>query len=133
MSTAATRCLTNLELYGIRDYFDPVVLSSEYGRRKPDPAIFHYAARLANVPASQCVYIGDRIMRDVLGAKRAGYHLAVQIRHEYAHGEVDEGATPDAVINDMTEFLEILQAELDSASVFPTAKDSQNQIQSPPF
>ncbi len=118
----------NLELYGIRHYFDPIVLSSEYGRRKPDPAIFHYAARLANVPASQCVYIGDRIVRDILGAKRAGYRLAVQIRHDYDHGEVDEGATPDAVINDMTEFLEILQTELNSESVIPAAKDSQNQI-----
>ena len=63
----------NLEAYGIRQYFDPLVLSSEYGRRKPDPAIFHHAARLANVPTSPCVYIGDRIARDVLGAKRAGF------------------------------------------------------------
>ncbi len=70
----------NLEQYGIRHYFDPIVLSSEYGRRKPDPAIFHYAARLANVPTSDCVYIGDRIARDILGARRAGFRLAVQIR-----------------------------------------------------
>ncbi len=118
----------NLELYGIRQYFDPIVLSSGYGRRKPDPAIFHYAARLANVPASQCVYIGDRIMRDVLGAKRAGFGLAVQIRHNYDHGEVDEGATPDAVINNMTEILEILHTEMNTSAVCSAAKDSQNQI-----
>ena len=37
----------NLKKYGIDAYFDPIVLSSEYGRRKPDPAIFHYAAPLA--------------------------------------------------------------------------------------
>jgi HAD superfamily hydrolase (TIGR01549 family) len=36
---------TNLKEYGIIDYFHPIVLSSEYGRRKPDPSIFHYAAR----------------------------------------------------------------------------------------
>ena len=36
----------NLDLYKIKHYFDPIVLSSEYGRRKPDPAIFHYAARI---------------------------------------------------------------------------------------
>jgi putative hydrolase of the HAD superfamily len=34
----------NLAEYGIGHYFEPIVLSSEYGRRKPDPAIFHYAA-----------------------------------------------------------------------------------------
>jgi HAD superfamily hydrolase (TIGR01509 family) len=104
---------TNLEQYGIRHYFKPLVLSSEYGRRKPDPAIFHYAARLAAAPTSQCIYIGDRVARDILGAKRAGYRLAIQIIHNYEHGEVDEGPTPDATITQMTELLEILNVEMD--------------------
>jgi len=101
----------NLAKYGIRHYFDPIVLSSEYGWRKPDPAIFHYAARLARVPTSACAYVGDRIARDVLGARRAGFKLAVQIRHDYDHGEDDSGAVPDHVITDMTELLPILRAE----------------------
>lgn len=97
-----------LKAYGIHDYFDPIVLSCEYGRRKPDPAIFHYAARLANAPTGECVYVGDRINRDILGARKAGYRLAIQILHDYAHGEIDEGAVPDAIIEEMTELLEIL-------------------------
>ncbi|MBN2499700.1 MAG: HAD family hydrolase [Anaerolineales bacterium] len=101
----------NLKQYGIYHYFDPIVLSSEYGQRKPGPAIFYYAARLANVPTSQCLYVGDRIARDVLGARRAGYRLAIQIRHDYEHGEQDEGAIPDAVIDQMTELLDILRVE----------------------
>jgi putative hydrolase of the HAD superfamily len=101
----------NLDEYGIRHYFDPIVLSSEYGRRKPDPAIFHYAARLANVPTSECLYVGDRIARDIVGARKAGFRLAVQIRHDFDHGEVDEGATPDAVIDNMTELVDILRTE----------------------
>ena len=48
--------------------------------------------------------------------------------HDYDHGEVDEGATPDAVINDMTEFLEILLTEMNTSTVFSAAKDSQNRI-----
>lgn len=100
----------NLKQYGIEEYFDPVVLSSVYGRRKPDPAIFHYAARLAAVPASQCLYIGDRIARDIVGARRAGYAVAVQIVHNFAHGEQDEGAQPDAVIHDLMELVGIIQA-----------------------
>jgi putative hydrolase of the HAD superfamily len=103
---------TNLIQYGIQDYFDPIVLSSEYGRRKPDPAIFHYAARQANAPTSECVYVGDRISRDIVGARKAGYRLAIQIRHNFKHGENDEGATPDAVITRMTELLAILRTEL---------------------
>jgi putative hydrolase of the HAD superfamily len=99
---------TNLKSYGILDYFDPIVLSSEYGRRKPDPAIFHYAARLANVPTSACLYVGDRIVRDIDGARRAGFGKAIQIRHNFEHGENDAGTKPDAVIENMTELLDIL-------------------------
>ncbi len=104
---------SNLEQYGLRHYFDPIVLSCEYGRRKPDPAIFHYAARLANVPTSECVYVGDRIARDILGAHKSGFRLAVQIQHDYDHGEEDRGAHPDVFIHQMTELVDILRRELD--------------------
>ncbi|MGE5072397.1 MAG: HAD family hydrolase [Anaerolineae bacterium] len=112
----------NLAEYGIRHFFDPIILSSEYGRRKPDPAIFHYAARLVNVPASECAYVGDRIVRDIDGARRAGFGLAIQIRHDFAHGENDEGATPDAVIADMTKLVEILRSHLDTTGALPQAE-----------
>lgn len=111
---------TNLKKYGIYQYFDPIILSSEYGRRKPDPAIFHYAARLANVSASTCLYVGDRIARDVDGAQRAGYGMSIQIKHDFKHGESDEGAIPDAVIDNMTELLEILRVSRDGEQM-PTA------------
>jgi HAD superfamily hydrolase (TIGR01549 family)/HAD superfamily hydrolase (TIGR01509 family) len=118
----------NLERYGIRHYFDPIIMSSEYGRRKPDPAIFHYAARMADVPTGECAYIGDRIARDILGARRAGYRLAVLIRHNFEHGEDDSGATPDATITHMTEFLTILQTELLDSTNSTSEQDPQNPI-----
>lgn len=102
----------NLKKYGIIHYFDTIVTSADYKRRKPDPAIFHRAAYLAKVPTSRCVYVGDRILRDVIGAKRAGFQLAIQINHAFDHGEIDEGAQPDAVINSMDELLPIIQKNL---------------------
>jgi HAD superfamily hydrolase (TIGR01549 family)/HAD superfamily hydrolase (TIGR01509 family) len=122
---------TNLIQYGIQDYFDPIVLSCVYGRRKPDPAIFHYAARLANVPTSECVYVGDRISRDIVGARKAGYNLAIQIQHDFKHDENDEGATPDVVISRMTELLTILQGELNrSTKNVALSTDHQKSIRS---
>src|SRR4030042_3821209 len=118
----------NLSQYGIRHYFNPIVLSSEYKRRKPDPAIFHYAARLANSPTSECIYIGDRIARDILGSKRAGYKLSIQIQHDFKHGEPDEGATPDFIIKDMTDLLEILRSEEVSAKESLKEKSSDKNI-----
>jgi len=102
----------NLRSYGIIEFFDQIVLSSVYGRRKPDPAIFYNAARLANVPTSACAYVGDKINRDILGSKRAGYCLAVQIKHPYDNGDVDEGATPDAIIHSLDELIPLLKKEV---------------------
>jgi putative hydrolase of the HAD superfamily len=120
---------TNLDLYHIRQYFNPIVLSSEYGRRKPDPAIFHHAARMANVPTSECLYIGDRIARDILGARKAGFRLAVQIKHAFLHGEEDNGATPDFVIHQMTELINILQKENNPSTSHPiNAMSPSNSI-----
>ncbi len=102
----------SLKAYGLLDYFNPLVLSSRYGRRKPDPAIFQYAASLAHVPTSECLYVGDRIARDIVGARRAGFKYAVQIVNEFDHGEEDEGAHPDARIYRMTELLSFIQDPL---------------------
>jgi putative hydrolase of the HAD superfamily len=118
----------NLTEYGIIDYFNPIVLSSEYGYRKPDPSIFHYAARLSNSPTSECLYIGDRISRDIVGAKRAGFKLALQIQHDFNHGEKDDGATPDLILNNMTELLDILRSDYRSSKQSCKEKSSDNNI-----
>ena len=102
----------SLQAYGLLDYFNPLVLSSQYGRRKPDPAIFQYAASLAHVPTCECLYVGDRIARDIVGARRAGFKYAVQIVNEFDHGEKDEGALPDARIYRMTELINFIQDRL---------------------
>ena len=106
---SVTQVPASLEKYGIAGYFDPVVLSSVYGRRKPDPSIFYYAARLANSPTGGCAYLGDKINRDVVGARKAGFALAIQVRHEFDDGEKDEGATPDAVIDNLNDLVPILE------------------------
>jgi putative hydrolase of the HAD superfamily len=114
----------NLHRYGIQHYFDPIVLSSEYGRRKPDPSIFHYAARLAHVPTSECLYVGDRIARDVMGARKAGFRLAILIRHDFEHSEEDQGVKPDAIINHMTEILDILRTEIGQSERSDASEDA---------
>jgi HAD superfamily hydrolase (TIGR01509 family) len=116
----------NLTDYKIIQYFNPIVLSSEYGRRKPDPAIFHHAARLAHTPASACVLVGDRIARDIVGGRKAGFKLVIQIRHDFAHGEEETGAVPDFIINDMTELLEIIKEEQDKQKEQELVQDRQD-------
>ena len=108
----STQVPANLTEYGILDYFDPIILSAEYGLRKPDPSIFYHAARTAHLPTGSCIYVGDKINRDILGAHRSGFRLAVQIRHHFDDGEIDGGAEPEVVIENMLELLPVIEKEL---------------------
>lgn len=107
-----TQVPSTLRRYGILEYFNPVVLSSDFGHRKPDPSIFYHAARILNLPTGGMVYVGDKINRDILGAVRSGFRLAVKIDHEYDDGEVDLGATPHARIETLDDLIPILEKEL---------------------
>lgn len=57
---------------GLTRYFDPLVISSEVGARKPDSKIFQLAANLARIPLNRIIYIGDKFAVDVVGARAAG-------------------------------------------------------------
>ncbi len=91
--------------YGIAGYFDPILTSSVFGWRKPNERIFLECARRLGLPPAQCAYVGDTISRDVSGARRAGYGLAIQIKSfltARADRETDV-APPDAVVGDLRE------------------------------
>jgi putative hydrolase of the HAD superfamily len=53
------------------ELFDGVVISSEVGLRKPDPAIFHHALGLIGLPAEECAFVDD-IEHNVRAAERLG-------------------------------------------------------------
>jgi putative hydrolase of the HAD superfamily len=64
--------IPELDIVGIRPLFDAIVISSDYGYRKPDPRLFGTALRQLEVPASQALYVGDNLARDICGAHNAG-------------------------------------------------------------
>lgn len=73
-------CLTNgnyssqnskLETTKIKQYFDYVVISGEIGIYKPDPRIYDYTCKLANIDPSESLFIGDTFSTDIVGAYRA--------------------------------------------------------------
>ncbi|MGF1577555.1 MAG: HAD family hydrolase [Cyanophyceae cyanobacterium] len=111
----------DLQSYGIEQSFGAIVLSSRYGRRKPDPALFHHAARLLGVPTRHCLYVGDMISRDVLGSRRAGLGAVLKIQHDYTQpsdsSELPEQVPasfghPDGVIGSLREVLDWVSSDL---------------------
>ena len=57
---------------GIRDYFDPFIVSAAENCMKPDVAIYELALRRAGADPARAVMVGDNPMDDVHGAQAAG-------------------------------------------------------------
>lgn len=70
------------EMLGLNQYFDHIVLSTQFGFRKPDRRLFAIACSLLDVPPAQAVYIGDDVRKDIGGAKKAGLHAILVNRNQ---------------------------------------------------
>ena len=51
---------------------DAIVLSSELGYRKPSPLIYRAATEALDLDPARTLFVGDRVLEDVVGPKRAG-------------------------------------------------------------
>ena len=94
---------------GFTPYFKSVVLSSVFGKRKPDPAIYHEAARRAGVESARCVYVGDNLKRDVTGTRAAGFGMVIIMisPEELAEATITDENRPDIIIHEFRELLNI--------------------------
>jgi REG-2-like HAD superfamily hydrolase len=77
-----------LRQLGIHDHFNFFVVSAIAGVEKPDPKIFALAARAANRPREEIVYVGDSVFHDVEGARGAGI-AAILIDRAHQFSEHD--------------------------------------------
>lgn len=98
-----------LEADGFAPYFKAVVLSSVFGRRKPDPAIYLEAARQAGVEPARCVYVGDNPKRDVVGTRQSGFGMIILMMtpEELAEEPIAPEHQPDLIIHEFCELLDI--------------------------
>jgi putative hydrolase of the HAD superfamily len=61
-----------LRAVGLHGYFDPIVISGDYGYRKPDRRLFQHALDKLQIGADQAIFVGDDRYRDVFGARQLG-------------------------------------------------------------
>jgi len=71
-----------LERCGLLDLLDGAVSSAEAGARKPDPAIFEPALRLADCRAEDALHVGDTPEEDLAAAGAAGIRALLIDRGE---------------------------------------------------
>ena len=65
-------CLPELRAVGLADYFAPIVVSGDYGYRKPDARLFQAALTELQVRPEEAVFVGNDRFRDILGARQVG-------------------------------------------------------------
>ncbi|WP_239540676.1 YjjG family noncanonical pyrimidine nucleotidase [Spongiivirga citrea] len=61
-----------METSKIKHYFDKIVDSESVGVKKPNPLIFEFALKSANVRSKNALMIGDNIEADIEGASKVG-------------------------------------------------------------
>lgn len=91
-----------LEKSQINDYFNVVVTSESVGVKKPNPKVFEFALKEANVSANKSIMIGDSLEADVLGALAVGIspiHLFKDIR------SVDERVISVQALSEIKQYL----------------------------
>lgn len=57
---------------GLEAYLNPVVISAEYGFRKPDPRLFQAALDGLRLSPGEVIFVGNDMHRDIFGATQIG-------------------------------------------------------------
>ncbi len=59
-------------MLGLRELFDGILISSDAGVKKPHADIFEMAFAKFGIDRNDCIYIGNDLHDDILGAHGAG-------------------------------------------------------------
>ena len=98
--------LPELRAVGLHEYFEPVIISGDYGYRKPDARLFQTALDRLQVLPGQAVFIGNDGYRDIFGARQLGIKT-ILFRHTQDMTRPNE-AEPDYIIREFAELTRAL-------------------------
>jgi putative hydrolase of the HAD superfamily len=97
------------ETVGLGGVFECVVFAQDHRVAKPDKGIFEIVERQLGLDAGECVLVGDHLVNDVAGAKRAGWSAVWIDRDGLGEGDGFE-VRPDAVVGSLDELPAVLAA-----------------------
>jgi len=64
--------LPEIRAVGLNGYFDPIVISADYGFRKPDPRLIENALEIMSLVPGEVIFVGNDMYRDIYGAYMLG-------------------------------------------------------------
>ena len=90
-----------LNVVGLLDHFDPIIVSGDHGYRKPDRRLYELTLSRMNLAPHETLFVGDNMYRDVYGAKRMGLKTVFFQTGERARAK--HGVRPDYIIYNFCE------------------------------
>jgi putative hydrolase of the HAD superfamily len=99
--------IPELNAVGLLGYFDPVIVSGDFGYRKPDKRLLERALHAMKMEPSEVLFVGNDMYRDVYGAQRLGMKT-IFFRSNQGTQE-KEGVKPDYIIYNFPELLNALR------------------------
>ena len=95
----------------LSELIDAAAYTSEMPVAKPHREAFTAIADALGVAAAECVFVGDRLWDDILGAQQAGMRAILLPHSDIPAVQVpDATAVPDAVAHRLADVLDIVQA-----------------------
>ncbi|MCI7642882.1 MAG: HAD family hydrolase [Lentisphaeria bacterium] len=85
-----------LAAVGLDTYFNPIIISSDLGYRKPDVRMFELMLKKLSLNSDEVLFIGNDMYRDVFGAKQLGIESVFFKSNQ--GDQRNRGAEPDYII-----------------------------------
>jgi len=94
-----------VEALKIKDFFDCIIFSDEYGieKQKPNPFPYRKAMEELKVSARETIYVGDNPHKDFVTAKKLGIHTVRILRGQYKDIKLNEKYEADYRIRSLHE------------------------------
>lgn len=89
----------------LKDYFEVIVISGDFGHGKPDPSIFHHILEQAGITKEEAIMVGDNLNTDILGSNRIGMKN-IWINHQQTKREEVQ---PTYEIKELKELIPIIE------------------------
>jgi putative hydrolase of the HAD superfamily len=97
--------LEELKRFGLYPHFDSISFSSEAGYKKPHPFIFRQGLDRLEIEAKESIFIGDKLIEDIGGAKNIGMKAILKFKEGR---DYSAPVIPDGIIRNLSELREMV-------------------------
>ena len=95
--------IPELKAVGLSGFFDPIIVSGNFGYRKPDKRLFTNVLNGMKMQTSEVLFVGNDMYRDVFGAQNLGMKAVFFKSNQGTQEKAD--VNPDYIIYNFPELL----------------------------